>query len=332
MRIAVGHADRLVREALRRSLAGSAFELAWQAGDGAELERRARRDPTPLVLTELALLGERARRLETLRALGSAVIVLSPARAVASAYEAMGRGALALVEPPNLDEQGELHGQQRLLRRLERLAGLVDRPAAAVEAPSPRPSDRDPPLVALGASTGGPLALATVLGALPADLNAAVLIVQHIEGEFTGGLASWLGTFTRLPVALAERGDSPRAGRVYVAGPGGHCVLLPSRQFGTLVAQRGDLHVPSVDALFRSLAQNAAPGIAALLTGMGSDGVDGLAELHRSGWHTIAQDEGSSVVWGMPRAAVERGAAQQVLALDAVGPAIVRLVRRGLRA
>ena len=101
----------------------------------------------------------------------------------------------------------------------------------------------------------------------------------------------------------------------------------PSFQFGTQHAQPDELHVPSINALFLSLAQLSNPGAAVILTGMGSDGVAGMSELQRCGWYTVAQDEASSVVYGMPRAAFEIGAARQSLALQAIGPALVRHFR-----
>lgn len=328
MKLATAHRERLVREALRRTLARSDHELLWQASDRSSLERECRRTPPALLLIELDLLGPKAEHLPALLANGVSVIALASSQATGDGYEALGLGALGLIEPPRLDDSGELIGGQRTLTRIQRIASLV---GGATTPPSaaPTPSgSRQVPIIALGASTGGPLALAKVLASLPSDLDAAVLIVQHIESEFTSGLAEWLGSQSPLPVAVAERGDSPRSGRVYVAGSGGHLVLLPSSQFGRQPARTSELHVPSVDALFLSLAQHATPGAAALLTGMGSDGVAGLGEMKRHGWQTFAQDERSSVVYGMPRAAVESGAAMQTLELSAIGPAMVRHISK----
>jgi two-component system response regulator WspF len=331
MKLAIAHADRLAREALRRTLAHSPFQLEWLADSVDGLARRLARSDVELLLVDLALLGPRAEALSALLAPGRGVVVLAHDPSAPAAYEALGQGALALLDPPRLDETGELIGAQRALARLERLARLVDRNAPAT-ATTPVPTGARTPIIALGASTGGPLALARVLRDLPADLPAAVLVVQHIEGEFSQGLAQWLSTHSALPVTLAQRGDTPRAGRVYIAGPGGHLVLLPSQQFSVLMSVPRDLHVPSVDALFGSLAQHAAPGAAALLTGMGSDGVAGMRALAAAGWLTIAQDEGSSAVYGMPRAAREAGVARQSLALDAIGPALARHAVRSAQA
>ncbi len=327
MKLAIAHRDRLVREALRRTLSKGHYELIWQAGDRAQLEHDCRYQPTDLLLVELHLLGPKAQALPRLLESGAAVIALAPSDAVGDGYEALGLGALGLLEPPTLDDSGELLGAQRCLTRIDRLAKLVGISHVSHTTITPASSGQTR-IVALGASTGGPLALAKVLGSLPADLDAAVLIVQHIETEFTAGLAEWLGSQSALPVSVAARGDTPKAGRVYLAGSGGHMVLLPSFQFGRQVARATELHVPSVDALFASLALHATPSAAALLTGMGSDGVAGLGALHRAGWFTVAQDEHSCVVYGMPRAAVEAGVAQQVLDIAQIGPALVRQLSR----
>lgn len=327
MKLAIAHRDRLVREALRRSLLKSRFELVAQAGDFDTLLRDCRKHAPQLLLVELEMLGERAELLPTLLKSGAAVIALAPTSAADGAYEALGHGALGLIEPPRLDESGEMIGAQRLLSKLERLGILVGE-MPTPPAPVKTGHAQRAPILAIGASTGGPLALAKVLSALPADFEASVLIVQHIEAEFSGGLVEWLGSQCTLPVVVAERGAMPEPGKVHLAGPGGHLVLLPSFQFGRQSAQPGELHVPSVNALFLSLAQYSSPGAAVILTGMGTDGVAGMSALRRHGWLTVAQDEGSCVVYGMPRAALEVGAATQSLALNAIGPTLARHFRR----
>ncbi len=327
MKVAIAHRDRLVREALRRTLMKGHYELIWQASDRAQVEHNCRYQATDLLLVELQLLGPKAQALPRLLESGAAVIALAPTNAVGDAYEAMGLGALGLLEPPALDDSGQLIGAQRSLTRIDRLAKLVGGSDFSAT-PSTQAASGQTLILALGASTGGPLALAKILSSMPVDLDAAVLIVQHIENEFTAGLAEWLGSQCALPVVVAARGDTPVAGRVYVAGSVGHLVLLPSFQFGNQPARATELHAPSVDALFSSLALHAAPAVAAILTGMGSDGVAGLSALHRAGWFTVAQDERSSVVYGMPRAAIEAGVVQQILDVAAIGPALVRQLSR----
>jgi two-component system response regulator WspF len=330
VKLAVAHRDRLTREALRRTFARSDHEVLWSVDDQAAMERECRRAPPSLLLCELELLGREAEGLPRLSQRGTSVIALVSNRTDGAGYEALGHGALGLLEPPRLEETGEVVGAARTLALIHRLGVLVT-DSQALSLPAPPPSahpGRQPRLLALGASTGGPLALARILSGLPAGLDAAVVIVQHIEGEFVAGLAEWLGSQCALPVAVAQRGEMPEPGRVYLAGGNGHLVLLPSLQFGQRPAREGELHIPSVDTLFLSLAAHAAPGTAAVLTGMGSDGALGLAEMRRRGWHTVAQDEASSVVYGMPRAALDAGAVQQSLELGQIAPHLVRHLQR----
>ena len=328
MRLIVAHRERLVREALRRSFAKGQFDMVAQSSDMDSLKKECRRLAPELLLVELELLGTRAEQLPELLRCGASVIALASTSAASGAYEAMGHGALGLIEPPGIDDDGEVVGAQRVLTRVERLVGFVPHAPLRKSSPMASPSEKQSRILAIGASTGGPLAVAKVLSDLPADFDAAVLIVQHIEGEFSEGLVEWLGGQCRLPVSLAARGQTPEAGKVYLAGPGGHLVLTKSFQFGLHPSQSDELHVPGVNALFLSLAEQPQMGAAAILTGMGSDGAIGLGELRRRGWFTVAQDEGSSVVYGMPRAAIESGAAKQTLALPAIGPALVRHFRR----
>lgn len=333
MRIAIAHPDRLTREAVRRSLLSTDLAPAWIATDARELERMLRRDPPDLLLLDVSLSGPGGSMVRAARLASAACLVLTPDEAASGVYEALSAGALGHVAPPRLEADGELGGSARLIARIQRVQSLIGQLHTPQAAPNPRSdgAPRNVPIIALGASTGGPHALAQVLAQLPSGLAAAVLIVQHIDGDFSDGLVEWLSSHCVLPVQLARRGDLIRAGCVYVGGTQGHMVLLASQQISYLAPLKADLHVPSVDMLFRNLAEQAHPGAAALLTGMGSDGAQGLLRLKQAGWHTIAQDEASSVVYGMPRAAIEMGGAVQTLPLAAIGNALTRACRAGVR-
>ena len=197
-------------------------------------------------------------------------------------------------------------------------------PAAAA---TPRAGRADtPPIVAIGASTGGPRAVATVLRAMPRPMRAAVLLVQHVSHDFVAGYADWLRDETGHRVGIATPGERPAPGTVLVADGRRHLVLRADGAIDCTDSPAELVHRPSVDVLFRSLVAAPRPGVAILLTGMGRDGAEGLAALRAAGWHTVAQDEATSVVWGMPGAAVRLGAAREVLALDAIVPATLRVL------
>jgi two-component system chemotaxis response regulator CheB len=179
--------------------------------------------------------------------------------------------------------------------------------------------------VAIGASTGGPQVVAEILAS---PLPAPVLLVQHIARGFIEGFAEWLGTRTPMPVALGERGAVLEPGTVYVAGAGGHLGVTADGRVAISDDGPVDGFRPSITRLFEAVADvygRSAVGV--LLTGMGRDGARGLLRLRDAGALTIAQDEASSVVYGMPAEAVQLGAAADVLA-----PGAIAGVLRGLGA
>jgi len=149
-------------------------------------------------------------------------------------------------------------------------------------------------------------------------------VVQHIDRGFVAGLAEWLAGFTPLPVRLAEEGERITPGVIHIAVSGNHLVLRPDRCFAYTPEPRDNPFRPSVDVFFASVAAHwPRPSVAVLLTGMGRDGADGLLALRRRRWHTIAQDESTSTVYGMPKAAAEAGAAVEVLPLPRIAAAIL---------
>jgi two-component system response regulator WspF len=209
----------------------------------------------------------------------------------------------------------------RKIATIERLlgrSGSVPRPAAADAAAAPL-ARRRPPLIAIGSSTGGPKTLATVLAPLPRQMANAVVVVQHIDAQFAPGLVSWLDGQIALTVRGAEVGMIPLAGTVSVAISNDHLVIQADGRFAYQSEPLEEPYRPSVDVFFRSLVKHwRDPGVAVLLTGMGRDGGKGMLELRRAGWHTIAQDEASCAVYGMPKAAVELGGASEVLPPEAI--------------
>jgi two-component system, chemotaxis family, protein-glutamate methylesterase/glutaminase len=181
-------------------------------------------------------------------------------------------------------------------------------------------------VVAIGASTGGPGALVEVLQAIPKGFPLPVFVVLHIGELFAAALADWLADQTLHRVEYARDGEptSDAVGRVVMAPPGQHLVVKNGALRLTRDAERHSCR-PSVDSLFESLAVESGAGVlACLLTGMGRDGANGLLQIRRAGGQTIAQDEATSVVYGMPREAVLLGAVERVLPLSAIGPSIAR--------
>lgn len=326
MRIALVNDTTLALEALRRVLAVEPrHSVVWMARDGAEAVRRAALDRPDLILMDLLMPVmdgvEATRRIMAASPCPILVVTASVGARPSLVYEALGAGALDAISTPALQGPAAEAGAA-LLRRLRQLERLI-------QSPQPRRPSGLPPLVAIGSSTGGPAALVACLEALPATLEAAVLVAQHIEAQFAPGLAHWLDQQIALPVQTVREGDPPRRGVVQLAATNDHLVLRPDGRLGYIREPRHEPYRPSATVLFRSLLQpSVRPGQAVLLTGMGRDGGEGLLALRSAGWHTIAQTAATCAVYGMPRAAVELGAACEQLDPAAIGPRIAALLGR----
>lgn len=263
-------------------------------------------------------------------------VVICSAQGSETAMRALEEGAVDVILKPALGVREFLADSAVLLADTLRAAAearvgrrLVTPPALSVVAPA-SVARQHAKVVAIGASTGGPEALRAIIESLPADAPGTI-VVQHMPEGFTTAFAKRLNASSRVEVKEAAHGDVVAPGRVLIA-PGNRHVLL-ARCGSKLYAQvtGGPLvsrHRPSVDVLFRSVAQAAGPNaIGVILTGMGNDGADGLAEMRTAGAATIAQDETTSVIFGMPREAIARGAACDVLPLGAIAGAVLRLAR-----
>lgn len=251
--------------------------------------------------------------------------------------QALELGAIDFVTKPSVDVAHGLEAYaQELASKIHTAAKarLQSHAAATGRAASERPPPAGPQLrtsgriLALGASTGGTEALRAVLETLPPDIPGTV-ITQHIPAGFSAAFAARMDRSTALRVKEAEDGDVILPGHVFIA-PGTEYHLQVARDGARFVCRVTDgepvrHHRPSVDVLFESLARAAGGNsTAALLTGMGDDGARGLLALRQAGSHTIAQDEASSLVWGMPGEAVKRGAAIEVLPLERIAAALIR--------
>lgn len=338
MRIAIVNDMLLACEALRRVvLAMPGHQVAWTARDGVEAVAMAGADCPDLILMDLfmpRMNGVEAIRRITAECPCPIIVVTSTVSGHLNlVYEAMGHGALDAADTPALGLGGEVAGAADLRGKIATIGKLIGKsPGPDLEgigvatARSSPPSDGPTPfpMALLGASTGGPNALAEILAGLPRDWEACVLIVQHVDAAFAPGLASWLCQRSGHRVELAAEGDLPAPGRRLLAATNDHLVLSADRRLGYVVEPKDHNFRPSADILFASVAAHwPDPGVAALLTGMGRDGARGLLRLRQRRWHTIAQDEATSIVYGMPRAAAEIGAAVQVLPIDRIAAALI---------
>jgi two-component system, chemotaxis family, protein-glutamate methylesterase/glutaminase len=250
------------------------------------------------------------------------------------AFDALTLGALEVIKKPeprdwaDLERIGsEVLRKVKFLSRVRVITHIRGRHTGREElvpgAPK-MPSGRG--LVAIGSSTGGPSALLTVLEQLPANFPVPILVAQHIADGFVPGLVSWLDASCNIKITGAEEGITPAPGTVYIS-PTGVNIALDGKQIALKTPTSGQLYIPSADTLFESVARAYGKrAVGVILTGMGADGASGLKQLHGRGAATIAQDEETCTVFGMPRAAIEMGAADQVLPIQAIGAAIAALI------
>ncbi len=343
MRIAVVNDVMAAVEALRRVvLSTHQHQVAWVAHDGAEAVDLCARDTPDLILMDLIMPSmdgvEATRRIMARKPCAIVVVTANVSHQSGRVFEAMGAGALDAVNTPVLGRAGVAEGARALLAKIETIRRLIGsdgtkQPPASARNVARHPAPRRSYLIGIGASAGGPAALARILGRLPADLPAPVVIVQHVDAHFARGLADWLDGQTSLHVRLAREGDRPQAGTALLAGQNNHLAFAsPTRLVYT--SHPADCpYRPCIDLFFKSAArywQGDVVGV--LLTGMGRDGAEGLKTLHSKGHHTIAQDQSSSAVYGMPGAAAEIGAATEILTLDKIGPRLTNIVAQDLKA
>ncbi len=345
MRVAIVNDLPVAIEGLKHIiLTGSSHTIAWTAMDGDTAIRQCKRDRPDVILMDLVMPGKSGAQTtaEIMKQCPCAILVVTAT--VAGNFklvsEAMGYGAYDAVETPSINDTGA--GAATLLAKLVNVDRINQRLRAASTTSAPikqafasasvtNAAGSLTPIVAIGASTGGPAALEHILSKLKPNFPASILIAQHIGEEFALPLVQWLSDRCKIRVKAAKAGDRPEAGTAHVAATSDHLVLMRD---GTMQYTRHPAENPfrpSVDALFNSLADaGCRPKVAILLTGIGSDGAKGLLRLRQAGWYTIGQDEASSVVYGMPQAAARLGAVSRVLPLDEIATNLEHLISNPL--
>jgi two-component system chemotaxis response regulator CheB len=333
IRVLVADDSELFRELLARVVAAEpGFDVVAVAADGNEAAVQADRLKPDVITMDLNMpdadgfSGIARIMAET----PTPILVLTANREEAVGFRALSLGALDILEKPaattDLEDYGRLlRSRLRLLagvKVIRHVRGLRERAAA-----SPRGRSARAELVVIGASLGGPRALAALLRGLPPGFRAPIAIVQHIADGFTEGLAAWLASETRLDVHEGQDGEALVPGRVLLAPTGRH--LLVGDGFVRLSdAPPVDTFRPSVTPLFLSSARAYGARVCGvILTGMGRDGAEGLRAIRDGGGVTLAQDESTSAVFGMPRAAIELGAVERVLPLDEIPRVLGELTR-----
>jgi two-component system chemotaxis response regulator CheB len=283
----------------------------------AAVERIMAYSPTPILVVSSSVHGSGIGRAFDALALGALEVMKKPEPKDWEDLERIGREIIRKVKLlSRVRVITHLSGR----RKEERAAGAGGRTPAATTAKTA------PVLVAVGSSTGGPSALMTMLSVLPKDLPTPVLVAQHIAEGFIPGLVQWLDGGCKVAVRAAVDKETPKPGSVYLA-PTGLNLEFDGRAMRFVAPEPGQLYIPSADTLFASVARSLrAQAVGVILTGMGNDGAKGLKAMRDAGAFTIGQDERTSTVFGMPRAAAESGAVVQVLPIESIGAEVTRLV------
>lgn len=279
------------------------------------------------------------------------ILVVSSVADAQNAYEAVNRGALDVLSKPTYSEEAaaEFVAKVRMLAGVPVISHIIvkqhaaplARPAATgglapgVHASAALPGALEMAanrrVFAIASSTGGPQALAKILAALPANFPCPVVVAQHISDGFAQGMAEWLGKLCRLKLKLAEDGEALQAGVVYISPSEKNAIITPLRRFSLLDRPGHDIFHPNCSVLLNSVADVfGAQSVGIILTGMSDDGVSGMLKILHSGGQTLAQDEESSLIFGMNKQAIDAGAVRCVLPLDKIAEKMIRLAQGGL--
>ncbi|MCF3193891.1 MULTISPECIES: chemotaxis response regulator protein-glutamate methylesterase [Pseudomonas] len=331
MRIAIVNDMPLAVEALRRALAFEpAHQVIWVAGDGQEAVRLCAENTPDLILMDLIMPVmdgvEATRRIMAESPCAIVIVTIDREQNVHRVFEAMGFGALDVVDTPVLGGSNPKEAAAPLLRKILNVGWLMGQSEKRVKpvVTQTRVPGMRGGLVAIGSSAGGPAALETLLKGLPRNFDAAIVLVQHVDQVFAAGMAEWLSTSCGLDVRLARDGEAPQVGTVLLAGTNHHIRLLKNGTLAYTAEPVNEIYRPSIDVFFESVARYwNGEAVGVLLTGMGRDGAQGLKLMRQQGFLTIAQDQQSSSVYGMPKAAAAIDAAVEIRPLDKIAPRLL---------
>lgn len=334
MRVAIVNDLKIATETLRRAVTSDPqHTIAWTASDGNEAIRKCQTDRPDVILMDLIMPGlDGAQTTKEIMKQSPCPILVVTATVSGNyslVYDALGFGAYDAINTPTLKADGSVEGSKDLLTKIARVkCTLAERPSSNTAnnnslGSAATKTGNNLNYVLLGASTGGPQAILTILQQLGTLPQTSIWIAQHIGNEFATGLAEWLSQRSGNPVKIAKLLDSIEQAGVFLLPSEPALVVGADRRLAMARGTSNIVHTPDINRFFSSVASSGIyPGIATLLTGMGSDGAQGLLELRQCGWYTLAQDQATSTVYGMPQVAKQIGAAHQVLPIHLIGSTI----------
>ena len=329
---------RLARQFAARSGPCRVWRWSWSVADGVEAVASVQRDPPDLIALDIHLPRlsgiETIQRIRAIRCCPILVVTAAVRDHIGRVYDAMSLGAVDAVDTPVFDAAGQLRGADCLIAKIATVSKLIGKPVPAL--------CKSASAVTLRPQQAATLILLRRVHRRPRSIEANPRRFAARSFAVRGHRAACGPLFHRRPRILAlaklrrfrsswpSKANRRRPARCCWRTPTTTSILDARRRLCYTPEPREACYRPSVDVFFSSVAEHwPSPGVAVLLTGMGRDGAKGLLQLHSCGWHTIAQDSQTCVVYGMPRAAAECGAAAEVLPLDRIGPAIVARVRKG---
>jgi two-component system, chemotaxis family, protein-glutamate methylesterase/glutaminase len=343
MKILIVDDSYLIRSILKEIIASvEGFEVIGEAGNGKKALEMAEE-----LRPELILMDVNMPVMDGIEATGQImascpvpIVILTSEDISDVGYKALNKGALELIPKPSIDQMntpGFIDNFKSVLENISKYGsfriektrlstagkGSIQKKADLLPAKGHCPFS----LLAIGASTGGPAAVRTLLSGLPADFPLGIIISQHIEEGFDAGYATWLNSGTELTVRLAKEVDKLQPGIALVSPATCHLICQGERVFWD-DSPRYNNQKPSVDKMFMSVAKTyKKAALAVLLTGMGQDGAEGCLDIVKGGGTTLVQDKESSLIYGMPKAAAELNAATKILPLDRMAETIRELCR-----
>lgn len=327
MRIAIVNDMAMALEVLRRVITQfSDHEIAWTALDGAEAIEKSQRDTPDLILMDLIMPNidgvEATRQIMNHSPCPILIVTASVEGNMSKVFEAMGHGALDVTKTPTLGMKISEESAEALIKKIETIKSYLGKKEVKETVTDSEPASLPkiiPDLVVIGASTGGPSALVKILKDIPETTEITFAIVQHVDVNFAQSFVEWLDKQTPLPVKVAKEREELLPGHVYVASKEEHLIITNNQRFGYTSFPKETSYTPSIDVFFNSVSEHwPKKGVGILLTGMGSDGAQGMVALKNSGWQTVAEDASSCVVFGMPKAAIEKGGVTEVLPIDQI--------------
>ncbi len=330
MKILIVDDSALLRNILRQVLhEKSDITVAAEATNGQQAVELCASAAPDLVIMDInmPIMDGITATAEIMRTRPVPVLILSSEVDSANSFRALKSGALEVMRKPEIDQFNNPNFYRDFIEKIRVLAAVpVSRNGeSAGGIGGSGGAKADYRMIVMGASTGGPLTVCSILEKLPSDYPLGIALVQHLERGFDRGFAEWLGSETRLKTRIADRGAIPGPGEVHIAPAGKHLAV----RGGKLAVEDGAPVLnqkPSVDVLFKTAAESFHSGLlGVLLTGMGTDGADGCVEILARGGTTLVQDKSTSTIFGMPRAAIEKHGATHVLPAQGIAEYLLKL-------